>query len=282
MRKNCCLFLCSIAAFADAFLATPSAAASTTFLGAYYFGTENTKDPSLEDDYNPADTMDRLNHQRASLARVAAAFPPRGHSLALNHIEDVRVLDVDHRHMELHATICEEESCAAVSVPVPFPRACDNESEWQECVLGNLQELDTQAQLLLQHAEWQATNEEYHQQMADNHNLLVDFSSPSPILFPSWWIALPNDDNEMRREAETLQSLLNEAEFARELRALATRWGLPPAQEAVVGAIGPAGMILRASSKAGEVEQVDISFPVQAHTGYHLRNQVLAVLDSVQ
>lgn len=286
MRYYHYLILCSIAAFcetADAFLVTPSgAAASTTFLAAYYYGVENNDPSSLEDDCTSADTLERLNHQRASLARVAAAFPPAGHALALNHIEDVRVLDVDHQHMDLHATICEEESCAAVAVPISFPHSCDNESEWQECVLENLQELDTQAELLLQHAEWEATNQEYHQRMVDDRNALLD-TSASPILFPSWWTAFLPNDHEMEREAQTLQSLLNKAEFAAELRALATLWSQQPVQEALVCAIGPAGMILRASSsERGEAMQVDVSFPLPANSNDQLRTQVLNALDSVQ
>ena len=188
----------------------------------------------------------------ASLARiVAAAFAPAGHStMDLPNIANVFVMLVDEGHMELQATICDEQQCEAVDVPVVFPHPCPTDNN--ECLLDNLEQLDFEADQILQHAEWEAMNNgnsnhnQYHHQQSQRggdtavpqQNPAYNHRHPYPQeaphdrnaqhqtqnnnngQLPSWW--MEPQTWQMAEECNHLLSLLNEDRFQSERRAMVT------------------------------------------------------------
>lgn len=229
-------------------------------------------DKSEDDLAHKNATVTRLNGERASLAKVVAAFPPDGHALDLNHIEDAMVLEVDEEHIQVQATICEQESCSAVSVPLDFPRPCSGDLE--ECAMENLRDLYLQADLLLQQAEFDLLNHEQHAEIDRQRNELLDPSIH--IDFPDWWVTPAAD---MIEECDTLQNLLNEAEFAPERCAMARGCIGEPVEHAAVCAIGPTGIIFRARLSSGEVEGTRFPFSITASRVDDLRTSVMAAME---
>lgn len=240
-----------------------------------------------------ASVVGSLNTHRASLARVVAAFPPSGHALGLQNIADVFVLAVDASHMQVQATICEEESCSAVAVPVTFPHPCGGSGDssdmsshasssasdiFDECVLQNLDALDQEAELLLQHAEYETLN--YESQAAKNRQQEALWD-PQFSHYPAWWVAPAT--TELVQDCDTLRRLLNEAEFQADLQSMAKKSLATAAastigaviEVAAVGAVGPAGILLRAKlSGSMDLVEAHVSFPTVATSVDHLRSLV--------
>jgi hypothetical protein len=253
----------------------------TSSLSAYYYGMEpNDEGENASEEYSSTATAGRLNSERASLARVVAAFPPVGHHLGLKNIADVKVLNVDSSHMELQAIVCENESCSALDIPVPFPHPCSSGSETlHECALHNLDELDHEAELLLKQAEWESTNYELHAEQTRQHLAILEHDH---IHYPSWWVTPEMVLHEMTPECDSMRNLLNEEGFQPKTRAMA-KFGLGtdnPVEEAAVCAVGPAGIILRARLQgAPDIVEVPISFPSQASSIDQLRDLVTGAVE---
>mmetsp|Transcript_45164 Transcript_45164/g.54747 ORF Transcript_45164/g.54747 Transcript_45164/m.54747 type:complete len:366 (-) Transcript_45164:113-1210(-) len=241
------------------------------------------------------DDLDNINKRASTslalpLARIVAAYPSSGEQiLGIHQISNVFVLEVDEQFMELQATICDSDydelspECSIFPIQVEFPRPCDSERlSLEECVLSNLDVLDHEADLILQHAEWDAMNKDTTNKDATNRDdmnnrdinnedesqirskdmdldmLNLDPDSQSKVNYPSWWIA-PPFGTEMEHHCDTLCRLLNEDEFQSGIQKMAmaivnanvstlTKKGTGTqckAQEAAVVAVGPAGIILR-------------------------------------
>jgi hypothetical protein len=237
-----------------------------------------------------ANAVESMNHQKAALARIVAAFPPPGHAFELSQIEDVSVSTVDEKHMQVEVTLCQGESCTAVDVPVVFPHPCeDSIISLDGCVLENFGELNQQAELLIQHAEWNAHN----QQSTDllESDTLLEITSEE-IQLPPWWVV--PETPELSAECIRLREMFNEDEFDSEIRVLA-KFGLGPTslavvKDAVVCAVGPAGIIIEAMLlpegttaaifNPDGLIQIPIQFPSVATSVYELRSYALSTVDS--
>lgn len=183
--------------------------------------------------YNP----DKVGH----LARLAVAFSPPERALTLNNIENVEVLCVTDKTIEIEAVVCEDGGCVTLAVPVSFPHECG--SEWLEgCVMRNLDELNSEAESLLLVQEEEAANE------ADLDELCM---LNSKVDYPSWWVA-PECNADLVEECDTIRLLLNKEEFQPDVRALA-QGGLNALadgetyeiKKVVVSAVGPAGICFK-------------------------------------
>ncbi|CAB9513250.1 expressed unknown protein [Seminavis robusta] len=281
----------------------------------YYYGTGDEDDEDIVSGLVGGDTGEQqqtqasintqgyMNRHKGALARIVSAFPPQGHALELSRIEDVSVVGFDDKHMEVEASLCEGESCSAVAVPVEFPHSCADTASLGECVLDNFEELDQQAELVLQHDEWKALNQGNSQDTDDAllSNTLLETTNES-VQFPTWWVSSSSDcaTPELAAECDTLRELFNEEEFAYEIRLLA-KFGLGLAslalvEDAVVTAVGPAGIIVQAQlladdSNAGTstgistittdgLVGIPLAFPKIATTAAELRSNALSVIDS--
>lgn len=242
------------------------------------------------------------NDHMTALARLAVAFSPPGHALELRDIEHVQVLRVDENHIDIQAVICENDGCVTLAVPVTFPHPCaetTDESDLQECVMGNLGELWEQAETLLRTIEWdQAHDEEVQAGQRERQVLLATHD----LQFPDWW-ARPGT-RELTDECQSVRSLLNEDCFQAEIRALTdmalaesdamistddgnTDTGHWTVEQAAVAAVGPAGFLIRAATRRLELFQdtatrkmveVPIFFGAKADNVSDLRAAVLGAV----
>lgn len=245
---------------------------SKLIASAYYFGMDGNEDDHTS---TSATAVETLNNQRASLARVVAAFPPEGHTLDLNHIEDVTVLEVDEDHMQVQVTVCENESCSAITFPFTFPRRSPTDgSSLEEFALHNLEDLDHQAELLLKQTEWDEINHEYLAEIDRQRDELMH--PHSHIDLPEWWIPPPTD---LVQECDTLHQLLNEDEFAADMCAMAQSSIGQSVERASVFAVGLAGIVMRARLTSGNVVETFISFADTAGSVDDLRDSVEAAMN---
>ena len=188
-----------------------------------------------------------------SLARLAVAFAPPGQALKLDQIEKVDVICVTHDHIDIQAIICEDGGCVSLAVPVRFPSSCDTTGGLQGCVMQNLDELDNSAQSTLQQKS----------AMGDGRGLEAPVTE-----FPSWWVSPPYA---LEAECISLRSILNEADFQADVRALAqdSLNKSPEAyahayhvQNARVAAVGPAGLAFKAQAVVNASPVVlDVMYP---------------------
>lgn len=235
-----------------------------------------------------------------ALARLAVAFSPAGAAIDLRHIEAVQVLGMDELHIDIQAVVCEEDGCVTLAVPVMFPHPCDTRQQGlEECVLGNIGELDVQAETVLRTIEWEESH--YEDIQADSREWQVLLST-TDLHFPVWWTQA--DASDFRDECQSIRSLLNEDSFQYEIRALvdmvmtesindnsdsrtdtdddnSESWTV---KLAAVAAVGPAGIIIRASTQRLElfeelptkrIVEVPIAFREIANDVADLRAAVL-------
>jgi hypothetical protein len=269
-------------------------------MAAYFYGVDSTDDDDktlsggLYEDTSRAtptaeNAVETMNQRTDALARIVAAFPPVGHALALSQIEHISVSTVDEQHMQVEVTLCEGESCTAVDVPVAFPHPCEDSVSFDCCVLDNFGELDQQAELLLQHAEWDAHNLQGDDLLESD--TLLEFTNED-VQLPAWWVT-PNTP-ELAAECIKLRQMFNEEEFDSEMKVLA-KFGLGPAslavvKDAVVCAVGPAGIIMEAQLlpegttaaifNPHGLAEIPIAFPSVATNVHELRSNALATVDS--
>jgi len=228
----------------------------------------------------------------ASLARLAAAFPPNGHALEISHIESVSVIGVDETHIDIQAVICEEDGCVTVKVPIEFPSPCQTMDD-EECILHQFHELDYKAmeQLKQQQQEQQQKQKELEQQ-----RLTQDFMNN--IDYPTWW-QQPTYNN-LLNDCNQILSLLNLPDFRREIHILAEQslamhhssnddWEV---EHASIIAVNPAGIYLRIKATKyshsysdqifdmrTELIDIPLSFGTVAHTAEELRTAVLRMVE---
>lgn len=195
-----------------------------------------------------ADSISQSTEQTASLARLAVAFSPPEHSIKLEDITQIQVIQVSNSHMDLSAVVCDESQCVTIFVPVPFQHDCSgccdsDHSSTEACVLNNINELDVEAQQLLNQRNLGSPQEE--------KELLRSLYDSSNLQYPSWWVS--PQTYEMSEESLHITNTLNQDGFQNQLQALAKK-GLESTQDgylfevkrAAVCSIGSAGFYLRA------------------------------------
>jgi hypothetical protein len=236
---------------------------------------------SSSSDRNSA-LVDFLSHDRiTALARLAVAFAPPGHALDLRDVEHVQVLRVDENHIDIQAVVCEQDGCVTLQVPVTFPHPCSEGDELQECIMGNLGELEVQAETFLRTVEWKESNYEDVQAGQREWQVLLETDD---LHFPDWWVH--PETREMRGECQSVRNLLNEDSFLAEIRALTgmalaesdavistddghadtSDWTV---EQAAVAAVGPAGLLIRAATQRLELyEETDTRRIVEVPIAY--------------
>jgi hypothetical protein len=275
-----------------------------------------------------------LSSSTAMLARLAVAFSPPSRTLDIRDIEHVQVLTVDNHHLDIQAVVCESDGCVTLQVPVEFPVPCtvggadEVEQETEvHCVLDNLHRLDEQAQEAIRKLEW---NEIHHEDVAAearmHQELLRASTGEDSLQLPEWWVHPPSA-SDMRRECDSLRKLLNDDEFRTAVSAMATRamdaaaasdirdfdedeaasdsssdYGDYHVTQAVVSALGPRGLVLRAavspleilgrpshrSARGHVVLEIPIQFsstaapPAAAHSAEELQAAVLALVEAAE
>lgn len=259
------------------------------------------------DSYNDADTSqstalgtnvvtELLRHDRekiATLARLAVAHCSDS-SLSLESIHDVYVTNVDNTHIEISVSVCDDESCVTVLVPVEFLNPCSasDGSDMISCVLDNILNLD---ELALQAVALKNIND----QMYSDDFILNEFRNQANIDYPKWWIHA-QDMNHYRSHSlhsdtqafHDMKALLNKENFKDEInhfaQQLLLRDGhakLRPMQSRVT-AVGPAGLCLRsmvvnhmANSDQVSIIEVSHRFDEAVFDSESLRQSVLAALN---
>lgn len=211
-----------------------------------------------EEQLHIAGELTDVNHLGA-LARLAAAFAPPGHALHLQNMDSLSIIGVDETHIDIQVVVCGQEGCVTVKVPVIFPEACQNLHD-EECILHQFEELDHQADVMLQLQESAEKTKELERQWQAQH-------PEDKLSYPPWWefsIALTE-------ECDNIKRLLNDDEFQPEMKALATKglceeymdWDM---ERAVVSQVGPAGLYLRSKmvnhAVNAEVTAVMVDIPI--------------------
>mmetsp|Transcript_34212 Transcript_34212/g.50300 ORF Transcript_34212/g.50300 Transcript_34212/m.50300 type:complete len:328 (-) Transcript_34212:95-1078(-) len=208
-----------------------------------------------------AESISTNEDKLGTLARLAAAFSPPERAIDLKDIENVNLICVSEKHIEIEAVLCEENDCVRLLVPIEFPHDCGNDASdtvLEKCVLDNLAYLDLEADSLVVNSE---TEEEDDVSLEELSNV---FS------YPSWWVS-PEGNDDILVECDTVKRLLSDPEFQDATNALARKGlealGIEDIYEinkAFIAAVGPAGLCLkaRASSRSdGEAVVLDVPLP---------------------
>jgi hypothetical protein len=223
----------------------------------------------------------------APLARLAVGHcPPGTAGLKMEHIEQVAVRAVAGTHVDIEAIVCEDDGCVSLSVPVSFEQPCDLDKsldEFEDCVLKNIEALD-RAQRDAAGNRVFVTEEEMAATAALRCTATVEL--------PQWWV--PPVHIDLAKQCDSLLQILNEDDFAREVTELAkTQLAVLEGgadfftvRQAAVVAVGPAGLILRASTlydgeDQAEMVEVPIAFVKIVMDAESLRNSVLDCVEGV-
>lgn len=213
---------------------------------------------------------ERLSYDRervGSLARLAVAFSPPERALTLDQIETVDILCVERDRIDIQAIVCEDGGCVSLSVPVVFPQVCgeDDQSLLEGCVTNHLEQLDQSLPEILSNTR-------------DDDS----FDNLGTVSFPSWWVDPPPS---MAAECGSMKDILNEAEFASEIGALAQE-SLSnhdaTAQMVRVAAVGPAGLLFRVKTTKNDILDVLYPFGESLETVDALRATVLGLVATAQ
>jgi hypothetical protein len=275
--------------------------------------------------------ISRTEASAAMLARLAVAFSPASRTLDIKDIEHVQVLEVDNKHLDIQAVICEDDGCVTLKVPVPFPVPCvvgdrDTEEDEEHCVLSNLHRLDLQAQETIRILEW---NEVHHEDVAAKHRMRKELlreatggGGDDVLHFPTWWVypsSTTTTSDELRRACDGIRKLLNDDEFRSAVASLATQ-AMDAAsaaastddddeettassmsyedfhvEQAVVAAVGPKGLLLRAAvapleilgghnhnNARGHVLEIPVQFSSAARSADELQSAVLSLVAAAE
>jgi len=262
-----------------------------------------------EDDEKPdknvmlAERISLDDEKTCKLARLAVAFSPPEQRLTMKHLDSVHVVCVDEQHIEISAMMCEEE-CVSVLIPLTFPHSCESDDgDMEECVLENVDEMDAVAEVKISKMSERSEGftEGCSQNDYDDMNLCA---SNKPYDFPTWWVQ-PNDQQlglnvadsmDLYKECQSIVRLLNEEDFQEDMISLAAK-GLYDSlgadgcdyqmQKAVVAAVGPVGLCLRAKAKKANekgfsVIEIPIPFGKEPATDQNrLRALVLGAVAAV-
>lgn len=190
-----------------------------------------------------------------TLARLAVAFSPPERCIELDAIEDVHIMCVNERSIELEAVLCESHGCVSLYVPVAFPHDCGPAATneiLENCVLDNLHYLELEADNVLSSmimAKKVATEKDIDDECRDLEQQL--YSSTTISRYPNWWVA-PENNQELIAECDNDRRLLNDAEFQNDVLGLARKGlealglgGQYTVRKAIVTEVGPAGLCVR-------------------------------------
>jgi hypothetical protein len=239
--------------------------ASPSYFG---FGSEFGSESCPPEGMAVAESLTNDQGRMGSFARLAVAFSPPERGISIQDIERVEVTCVRENRIELEAMLCENTGCVSLSVPIQFPTDC---GEWIDsgCVVQNLDALDTRAESVL--VNTMQSNNELNLDNADLDELCLLNEN---VAYPSWWVP-PECDANLIADCDTIKALLNEAEFHREIVALAQdglghhvvgQSGDYQVQRAKVAVIGPAGICLKVAalqqSQPGRgLQYMDVVYP---------------------
>ena len=190
-----------------------------------------------------------------TLARLAVAFSPPERRIELDAIEDVHIMCVNERSIELEAILCETHGCVSLYVPISFPHDCGpsaTDEILENCVIDNLHYLELEADTVLSsmiQAKKAEAEIENNDELRDLEQQL--YSSTEVTRYPNWWIS-PQNNQELVAECDNDRRLLNDAEFQNDVLGLARKGlealglgGQYTVRKAVVTEVGPAGLCLR-------------------------------------
>jgi len=212
------------------------------------------------------------------LTRIAAGFSQSaagGTPIEIEHIHHINVLSVDNHHIEIEAFVCDDsEQCVNVLVPIEFIQECAT-GEDEECILSNLDELDHQAEVKIEEIGMEVVKIAEELRLDEDFSLSVEEQGNMEL--PSWWIA-PMAHG-LSEGCSNIQSVLQSKSFEDELialvshalEALETNTCYYLVQKAVVIAVGPAGICLRARVrknalyKEETIEVIDV--PIEFQSG---------------
>ncbi|EEC48179.1 predicted protein [Phaeodactylum tricornutum CCAP 1055/1] len=227
--------------------------------------------PDLEE-LDPHKSLKSLISKEAmpELARLAVAFAPPDQALELDEIEHVEVLSVDKDHIQIEVVLCERDGCVTLAIPVSFPSPCGIEDKFSECVIDNIDLLNTVAHEDLAKLD---SLKNRHEDVAHDTRTMQILKSTSDLELPSWWEA-PGLDRVLADECDNVRNLLNELEFQDDVKCLTEQalanvggcneWAVDKAACAMVG---PAGLMLRATiveidADGNEPRREQVAFPV--------------------
>ena len=196
----------------------------------------------------------------------------------------MRLQKLDSSSISIETIICEANECAALLVPVTFAEECMLDDALRECVLQNMQALDTEGDDIREEKE-NIFEEEKEAQKAFNvlQSFDVDELKTGLSTLPEWWV-YPTSAGDIS-ECELIEELLNGNDFQSVLRSLAS-YMLP--SERRLGAVsvklvGARGMLLKVELKQGNT--IDVPVKYSEHTGHDgsrsIREQVLLVVSSM-
>lgn len=242
----------------------------------------------------------KLSHHSnlPTLAHLASAFSPPGHSIPLTHIHQVRCASLDSTHLEIETVVCDDAECASVLVPVPFPVECirttENAAFFEECVMDNVDSLYREGERRINERE--ACSEETRGGSAPGRGksaIDASFRERSSVLFPEWWIAPRMEESwecDLLRDAlngEDMRSVRMDLVKKREPVSFAPMDESKVRHDVKVLAIGPAGMMLEVAAMDSDegthevlsFDTVAIKFSLEGKSS--IREEVLRLVSSV-
>ena len=179
---------------------------------------------------------------------------------------------VSESQIEIEAVLCEDHGCVSLFVPITFPHDCGPSADHdilEQCIIDNLHYLDMEADNVISNMvkAKKAASASEAEQCDELKDLEAQLYS-SATVYPSWWVA-PDTDYSLVSECENIRRLLAQEEFQGDVMALA-RKGLEAlglggeyyVRSAIVTAVGPAGLCLRAISDfSGSLVILDVPLP---------------------
>lgn len=240
-----------------------------------------------------------------TLAKLASAFSPPGFAIDLANINDVRCLSVDERHLEIEAVVCDHMECSSLLVPVAFPQECSVAEGLEECILRNVNDLNTRGEHLLQEKENVFADEgEAQRAMEALSSLNSEYftSTAAAGSLPYWWEAPVSAYD--ADECNLLQQLLNSDDFRDMMCGLAEHALLHDMEQDLMGktirsvlvkAVGPAGLMMQVQLAIGGMTALDdgglnnevlVDAPIRfddmcVNEGAGIREKVLTIVSSV-
>jgi hypothetical protein len=200
--------------------------------------------------------------------------------LNIRNINHVKLLNIGDGHLDIEATVrTGDDRLVSLSVPVSFPRNCapkiHSPQEFEFCVIDNLGELNKYAseavnKVLAEEEEERKRTEDHKRQFLQptfydspagyvdpnegnelDMILAKELCSDLGLSYPDWW-QFPNSNSNFGKECQSVQDLLNEAEFQYDIQKLVSRTleaALTAALEATIIKTGKMNDLLREGDK---------------------------------
>ena len=239
-----------------------------------------------------------------SLTRIACAFAPPPHSnVHPNDVLSAHLVNLDATGIEIGIALSAGDGggCVQLLVPVPFPIPCQHEYDddsssssriFEECLLENVQLLDSQAYQKIAALEWKDENAEL---LAAQQRIIRQLKEePYNDELPDWW-TFPELDLWLDEECVSMKDLLNEEDFAADLNSLFSRQLSDSKIEVfkvAVASIGPSGLFLRGYAEQKRLDDDDedritilplaIQFDERVKSRDTLQAAVLNLVESVE